>query len=744
MLDRWARFIFARRWAVLIVSAIVLSVSLAVVLRGAHLSTGTIRGIESDTALRLIDSQLSLADTAGFTIVFHSPTATVDDEHFRAAVQASLRPLRHHPDVLSLRSPFDPDTSAFLSSSMQSIDGTHALATVVLRPEALRDTRRFPALRALINAPGIEVSFSGPAVYKSDLDQVLHQDLVRAELWSTPITILVLVLAFGSLVAAVLPVGVGSLAVLSGIAAVMLLAHVTDVASYAINIVSLVGLGVAIDYSLFILNRYREELSHGASLLDALCTAVSTSGRAVLFSGLAVAIGLSGLLFFRNSYLASLGLGGTLVVVFAVAYALTFLPALLAVLGPRVHRGEIHLPERWAISGFWHAMATWVMRHPLVVLFPTLAALLALGHPFVKLRTAIPDLTVLPTHSTARRGLSQLSEYFPERVATRIVLVTRFPGDPLTPARIAGLFHLQQSLSALPEVSRVEGPIGFDPFLDLAGYQTLLSIPRSTLDDPAATVISQTVGRTIAVFSVVIDQPPTSPAARALVHRLRAHRPVADGTVLVTGQTAMDIDTSDFIVRHAPKALVFVVVMTALILFLLLGSVLLPIKAVLMNLLSITGSFGALVFIFQQGHFASILHFTPGPIDPSLPVVLFCATFGLSMDYEVLLLTRMQEEFDTHGDNTHAVAQGLERSARLITSAAAIMVVVFSAFAMADIILLKAVGVGMAIAVTLDATIVRLLLVPATMRLFGAANWWGPAYFRRLARRIHSHPSPPS
>ncbi len=736
MLDRWARFVHARRWIVLSLSAAVLVASLAVVLHGARLTTGTIRGVEADTALRLVDQQLRLADTAGFTVVFHKPGATVDDEGFRAAVQGALAPLRRHPDVLSVRSPFDDDTSSFLASSMQSVDATRALATVVLRPAALDDTHRFPALRSLMRAPGVEMTFSGPAVYKADLDRVLQEDLVRAEVISTPVTILVLVLVFGSLVAALLPVGVGSLAVLGGVAAVMLLARATDVASYAINIVSLVGLGVAIDYSLFILNRYREELGEGLSEVDALARSLSTAGRAVAFSGLAVAIGLSGLLFFRRSYLASLGMGGTIVVVFAVVYALTFLPALLAAIGPRVHRGKVRLPKFRVAQGFWHRMATWVMRHPVLVLIPTLAGLLALGHPFLDLQTAIPDLNVLPPRAVARVGQAQLEEHFPERVATRVVVVARFPGDPLTRERVGAMHDLQQSLATLPEVDRVEGPVGFDPMLDREGYQTLLAIPRAELQDPASVVVGQTVGRNIAVFSVVTDHAPASPEARALVRRIRGQRRVGDGEVMVTGQTAMDIDTADFIVRHAPKALAFVVGMTMLVLFLLLGSVALPFKAVAMNLLSITGSFGALVWIFQKGHLSQLLNFTPGPIDPSLPIVMFCATFGLSMDYEVLLLTRMQEQFEEHGDNTRAVAEGLEHSAKLITSAAAIMVVVFSAFAMADIILLKAVGVGMAIAVTLDATVVRLLLVPATMRLFGALNWWGPAFFQRLARRV--------
>jgi len=280
-------------------------------------------------------------------------------------------------------------------------------------------------------------------------------------------------------------------------------------------------------------------------------------------------------------------------------------------------------------------------------------------------------------------------------------------------------------------VVRVESLVDLDPALDLTAYRTLYGLPAELRPADLGFAIRLASGGSAAILAVVTDAATDSAAARAIVHAIRAERAVGDGTLIVTGQTANDLDTTAFILDHTPAAVVFVMVMTYLVLLLALRSIVLPLKAVIMNLLSITGSFGALVWIFQDGHLSGVLGFEAGPIEPTLPVLLFCAIFGLSMDYEVLLLSRIQEEHQRTGDNRRAVAEGLARSGRLITSAAAIMVAVFVAFAAARVIVVKAMGVGMALAVALDATVVRILLVPATMRLFGELNWWAPRWLRR-------------
>lgn len=737
MFESWGRWVFAHRKAVLAVSVAFLLASLAALSQGGRLTSGRIHGIEADVAAELVERELPQAGSSGLTVVFAHPEWTTDDERFQEAVRRAMAPLRGDPSVLRVRTPFDEDVSSAEGSTMQSLDSHHAVATVALRHEASVDTRGYPALRRRIRGGPLAVTVTGVGAFRADLDAVLEHDLRRAELLSAPLTLIVLLAVFGSVVAAMLPAGVGGLAVAAGVAGVMLLSRRMEMAQYAINIVSLVGLGVAIDYSLFMVNRFREELAEGASVEDSVARTVKTAGRAVTFSGIAVFIGLSGLFFFRGSYLASLGAGGTLVVAFAVLYALTFLPALLSVLGPNVNRWRIGSLGTTRSDGFWHKLATWVMRRPLWVLAPALTLLVSLGVPFLSLRVAIPDMNVLPAHTETRRGNALLAEHFPERAATRVVMVARFPGAPLgSRERIAALRALSERVTALPGVDRVESVVDLDPALDREALADLLLDP-SMYTEGHQLFVRDTVGAHVVVLSALTELAPSSEGARTLVRAMRSQRRVADGTLLVTGQTAMDVDTATYLRARVGGAIGFVVAMTALVLLLLLGSVALPFKAVLMNLLSITGSFGALVWIFQQGHLSRVLKFTPGPIDPSLPIIMFCATFGLSMDYEVLMLTRMQEEHARHGDNTRAVAEGLERSGRLVTSAAAIMVAVFSAFAMADVILLKAMGVGMAIAVALDATVVRVLVVPATMRLMGEWNWWAPEFIQRAQRRLN-------
>jgi len=562
---------------------------------------------------------------------------------------------------------------------------------------------------------------------------VLEHDLLLAELISLPLALAVLLFVFRTIAAAALSVGVGILAVITGIAAATALSRVTDIAVYAVNVASLIGLGVAIDYSLFMVSRYRDELAAGASFEAALVRTMETAGKAVAFSGLAVGIGLGGLLFFHGSFLATMGGAAAIVVGLAVAYALTFLPALLAVLGPRINWGRIAAARRGSFDGFWHRIAGWVMRRPVAVLLPTLTVLLALGMPFVRLTMAAADVRTLPRTVGARDTFEALRQAFPDQTRTRIVAVAEFPSTPaLTAERIGALYDLSRRIQRLPGVVGVDSIVDVDPSMTREDYQDLAETPAASLPPAARRMLSMIAGSDIVLLSVLTDAPAASDEARAIVRTLRSDRRVADGTLLVTGAPAHDLDITEFILGRAVPAVGFIVLMTYVVLFLLLGSVLLPFKAVIMNLLSITASFGALVWIFQEGHLASLLHFEPGPLDPTLPVLLFCAVFGLSMDYEVLMLARMKEEYLRTGDTTRAVAEGLERSGRLITSAAAIMVTAFIAFALARVVVVKAMGVGLALAVALDATLVRVLIVPATMRLFGDLNWWSPFGRRRI------------
>jgi len=725
----WARFVFRRRKGVLAASALFIVVAALALVRGGPLTSGLIEGIESQRALALVHEATGRPAGSQFTVVFSSPSLTYADPRFAAEMKRALAPAAADPRVLSIETPADLPEQ--LARDRVSASGHVAVAHVSLRDDFRVAQHQYPSIRALVTSSVLDLTFTGYLPFKQDLDRTLQADLVRAEAVSVPLALLVLLAVFATAVAAMLPVGVGLLAVVGGVAAVMLLSHFTDMAQYTINVVTLIGLGVAIDYSLFIVTRYRDELARGAGLEEALVVAVATAGRAVAFSGLAVGIGLAGLLFFPHSYLYAMGLAGAIVVGLAVIAALSFLPALLATLGPGISGGKLPfaLP---AGTGVWRAIAHAVMQRPVLVLVPTLAFVLVLGAPFTRLRMAAADMRVLPTHVEARRGHELLRAELPSEAANRIVVAVRFPDAPaLSAERVGALYDLSRRIAALPTVRKVESLVDLDPSIGRGGYQTLYRVPRALLPSGIRFALRETAGETTVILAAISDAPPASDEARAVVRAIRGDRRVGDGTLVVTGATANDIDTTDFILEHTPAAVGFVVTATVIILFLLLGSVLLPLKAVVMNLLSIAASFGALVWVFQDGHLSGLLGFEPGPIEPTLPVLLFCALFGLSMDYEVLLLTRIQEEYDRTGDNTHAVADGLERSGRLITSAAAIMVAVFAAFALADIVLVKAMGFGMALAVALDATLVRILIVPATMRLFGDLNWWAPRWLRR-------------
>ena len=740
MFAAWGRFVYRRRWPVLLLSILLLLASGFIAGRGGKLeSGGFIETAESGRASRLIEKELPIVGGSTFTLIFSSDTLSASDPEFRAAVEAALVPLRTDPRKDSIITPYD--TSVVDPTRQISKDG-HAIAVDVAVKDTIDVARDYyPELRAKVTSDKLKVQATGVLAINNGFNTVLFADLQRAEVVALPLALILLLVVFGAVVAALIPLGTGLLAVMSGIAGMFLLSHITSVSVYAQNVVTLIGLGVAVDYSLFVTSRFREELKRGRGREDALAIAMSTSGRAVTFSGITVAIGLSGMLFYEGTFLPSMGLAGAIVVASAVFYGLTFLPALLALLGPRVDRLRVPIfqPDQTG-RGWWHTIATAVMRRPIAVLVPVVAFILLAGSPFLHLRLASSDVRTLPTHEEARAAYDKLLSDFPGAGQNHIqVIVSYATGSPLDRTRVPQLQELSARLVKLPGVVQVQSAFSIDPRLfggQVPDLATIYSLPREQLPAQLQTALRQTVGQHIALFDVVSSYQLYSDEARQLVRDIRGQTPPPSGELLVTGFTAIDLDTVNFIVGHTPQAVAFVMLATMVVLFVLLGSVVLPIKAVVMNLLSISASFGALVFVFQDGHGAQLLGFEASSIDPSTPVIMFCIVFGLSMDYEVLLLSRIQEEYRRTGDNTHSVAEGLERSGRLITGAAAIMVGVFAAFGLAEILLIKAIGLGMALAVAVDATLVRALVVPATMRLLGNVNWWAPGPLSRLYRRL--------
>jgi RND superfamily putative drug exporter len=554
-----------------------------------------------------------------------------------------------------------------------------------------------------------------------------------------------------------MPLLVAGLAIPSSVGLIGIVAKQTEMSIYVLNIATMLGLALAIDYSLFLTSRFREELARGRTVEQAVERAVGTAGKAVLFSGVAVAIGLSGLLWFKASGLSSIGLGGAIVVLASVFYSLTFLPALLGMIGPRVNSLSVagllrRLGLRRDNPGVarrsrWEQVALAVMRRPILVLVPVLALLLLVGSPFLGLKQGVPDATVYPAGVASRDAWVALQTEFHAGETTPIVILLDTKDAPTSEVAIGGVLATAGRLAAIDGVDRVEGPFALmDPAtgvpMTAAQVAQVYAAPAGSLPPELEAGVARLRETYIRGNTVRLDAisplKSSEPAGTAVISRVRTVQlDPAVTRMQVGGAAALG---EDFLLSQSeriPWAVGTTLLASAIILFLLFGSLAIPIKAVVMTLLSLTASFGALVWIFQEGNLHELLKFEPlGYTIAGNPIIMFGVLIGLSMDYEVLLLSRIQESYRRTGDNTAAVADGLARTAGVITGAALIMVTVFAAFALADTITIKSIGVGMALAVALDATIVRVLLVPATMRLLGSWNWWAPGPLGRLAARF--------
>ena len=744
--ERLGRFAYRRRWWVLAAWAllVLLAIPFAPRAPGALQAGGfSLDSLESARARATLVSELGAPPSALVLVYESTGAARAGDPGFEAAVHTATAGVASAPYVRAVQ-------SHLLAPDQVSADRRVAYDVVLLDIAPDNSPAALPGISAALRtAPGVSVSLAGgPAVY-GDIQVVSEADLRRAELVSLPLAAIALVLVFGSVVAAGVPLLIGGAAVVTSLAVIFGFASITPMSIFVLNLATLLGLGLGVDYSLLMLSRFREELARRTpagvradadAVEAAVRVTVATAGRAVFFSGLTVLLGLLGLILFEFMILRSVGMAGALVVGIAVAAALTLQPALLSILGSRVDALAIRKvrPDPGS-EGAWARLARRVMRRPLLVFFPTLALLVVLGTPFLHVRFNSPDATILPESVPSRASYETLVRSFGEGPFAPLTLAVRTDGPASDPANIALLYDYSRRLAADPRVSRVDSLVDLDPRISLAQYQLLYSSLGAPPDRYTAAALAATTKGDLTAFTVVTGYGPNRDEAQALVRDLRdptgALAPPAGVHVLVGGGAADVSDTVSRIAADFPRTGLFIVITTYLVLFMLLRSVWLPLKAIVMNALSITAAFGALVWVFQDGNLSRLLGFQPlGFVETTLPVILFCVLFGLSMDYEVFLLTRMKEAWERTGDNAEAVAQGLERSGRIVTSAALIVVVVAGSFVFADIVLIKALGLGVALAVAIDATIVRALLVPATMRLLGKWNWWLPARLARLLR----------
>jgi trehalose monomycolate/heme transporter len=704
--ERWGRTAYRRRRLILVIALLVAVVG-GVWGTTIFAKVQTAGGFDAPNSQSQHEANLATQafgrDAGDVVVLYSSKTLTTASPAFRSAVTSTLAALPHSK-VESYATYWSTRSPGFVSASGHQ---TYAVLELAGASDTGRQTS-YDAIKTQLSAPGLRSQVGGVVPTNETIDKQVTANITRAEGLSFPVLLILLLVIFGSLTAACLPLAIGALGILGSFTVLRLLTLVTGVSVFSLNITTILGLGLGIDYGLFLVTRFREELHKQGSVEDAVARTVATAGRTVLVSGVTVAIVLASLMLFPENFLRSMGYGGVATVVVDMLAALTVLPALLAVLGPKVNalriRRSVQRPPAAENSGGWYRLAHSVMRRPVLYAVPIVVLLLALGSPFLKVVWGGVDATVLPSAAAPRVVTEALNRDFPGNPTAPIETIVQFPGAIAgSPARAVTLAAYVSHLDHVPGITGAQ----------LTG-----------------------VRGDIARVDMTYAPGPYTPQARAIAGNVRDVAAPPGATAYTGGQTAALADELSSIGHTLPWMALAVVLATFLLMFLAFGSLVLPLQAIVMNVLSLSAMFGVVTWIFQDGHLSGLLGFTPnGTISPTIPVLMFAIMFGLSMDYQVFLLSRIRERYDITGDNTAAIASGLQRTGGVITSAALLLVIVIGMFSLSSITFIKMLGVGMIVALILDATLVRMLLVPAVMRLVGDANWWAPAPLRRFYAR---------
>jgi RND superfamily putative drug exporter len=743
---RW--FIIAF-WAVVVIASVPFAAQIGSVLKGGGYYYDNSESAHADN---LINAKLRQPSTQ-LLVIFQSTNRAVNDSSYQKEVN----------DFMSRARSFAHVTDVVQSGTGQ--DGRTTYVTVNFNQGSDKVEDQLDNFRALLPsgaaAGPAQAYLTGDAPIDQAFNQITQQDIERAELFALPIALFVLMVVFGTLIAAAMPILLAIVAIPVTMAVIYAIGLHTSMSVFVLNITSIIGLGISIDYSLFMIRRFRDELAGGRSVQDAIGWTVATAGESILFSGLIVMIGFCSLLLIGIELMTSLGIGGAVVVATSVLAALTLLPALLGVLGYRInalripflsrftmhtsHRAK-HTPQKESGEkpqkegqGFWQSWALGVMKRPVLIILLVTAVLVGMGWPIFSIALGSTNTAALPKSAEARQGIDILNAQFPETNDNPIYVVVQADGSSmLTQGNLDKLDHLSKwiatqanvngviSLTQLPATPGASTP-------SLQQLITLYSTGAYQRNPSMAQLVASTTNGNTSLITVMTYAKVDSSEGKALVNNLRAgdQRAGQGLAVLVGGNQADSLDFNNYLYSNFPRAVLFILVTTYILLLIMFRSVFLPLKAILMNVLSVSACLGVLVFIFQWGNLSNILDFTSsGFLDSIIPILLFCILFGLSMDYEVFLLSRIREEWLLTHNNRWAVARGLEKTGGVITNAALLFVIVSGAFTFTSIVVTKEMGLGMALAVLVDATIIRSLLVPATMRLLGRWNWWMPG--RRL------------
>jgi len=731
---RLARIVIHGRWWIIAAAIGFLVVSAAL---GAgvkdKLSAGGFENPDSESthAGEALVARFPSAGEPDFVILVTSKSGDVDDAATTSAGTALTERLARQPEVIQAGSYWTLGKPPPLKGTA----GGDALIIGVLRGDLNEQVETAKRLSPIFtqDTDTVRTSVTGLSEVARQVSDRSEQDLTRSEVLTAPLVGIALVLVFGTLVAAGLPLAIGLLAVVGTLLALTVISSVTEVSVFSLNLTTGLGLGLAIDYSLFIVSRYREELDAGAQTRVAVARTMQTAGRTVAFSAVTVTISLLALLVFPQAYLRSFAYAGIAVVALAGIAAVIVLPAILAILGPRIEKGRIFKPPAVGEEGFWYHQARRVMRHPWIYALSVTAILVILAVPFLRIELGqIDDRVVPPEVTSSRRATDEIRQNFASRESSALRLF--LPGvDPSANATEIDAFA--KRLREIPGVARVDAATGFYPAPDqsippfgkgevvAASLSPLLAARFVAADHPNDTWVN-----------VVPDIEPISTEGEQLVNDVRSTP--AEFAFTVAGPSARLVDTKASIGERLPIALGLIALVTFALLFMMTGSILVPLKALMLNVLSLTATFGAMVFIFQDGRFTGLLGYTEtGFIDTFTPVLMFCIAFGLSMDYEVFLLSRIKEEYDYDRDNERAVAVGLGKTGRIVTAAALILTIVFIGLTTSEVFQVKLFGLGLTLAVLVDAFLIRATLVPAFMRLAGRVNWWSPRFLRRLHLR---------
>jgi putative drug exporter of the RND superfamily len=741
----YGRQVYRFRWFVLAFWIIVVGISIPFASQiGSVLQGGgySFQGSESTRVNTLLTDKLH-QPLAQALVVFQSTSTPASDPAYQQEVNNFMSRARSFPHVTQV------------TQGGTGQDGRTTYVMVNFNQGGSEVEQQMATLHKILPGestagPAKAYLTGDPAIFK-ELTTITQTDVEHAELAALPIAMLVLLVVFGTLVAAAMPVLLAIVAVPVALGVIYAIALNYSMSVFVLNIASIIGLGISIDYSLFMVRRFRDELAEGRSVRDAVGWTIATAGEAILFSGLIVMIGFFGLLLLGVPIMTSMGIGGAAVVGVAVLAALTLLPSLLGVLGPRINSLRIPFLNRLTMRaetkatdeglkkeprGFWELLAWGVMRRPVLIIVAVSALLIGLSWPVFSIAIGTSGSSSLPKSAESRQGIDILNAQFPSTNANPIFIVVQTPdgSSVLTSDNLAKLDNLSRWVATQNHVTGAISLTQLPPTPGAAALseQELASLYSSGAyqQNPAlAQLVSSTTNGDTTLITVKTNAKIDSSEGKALIDNLRAGDNAAGQglKVQVGGFQAISLDFNRYLYDNFPKAIGFILIATYILLLFMFRSVVLPLKAILMNILSVCASYGVLVFIFQWGHFSNILGFTAsGFLDSIIPILLFCILFGLSMDYEVFLLSRIREEWLLTHNNRGAVARGLAKTGGVITNAALLFVIVCGAFTFTSVVVTKEMGLGMAIAVLVDAAIIRTLLVPATMRLLGRWNWWMP------------------